>query len=216
METELTEKRKIFREGEFYLVERDGRYAVHGTWCGKRIRRACKTHSLDWAQRFLYNLKREYDTGFKDEYNDPNRDWKMVAEFAWKRAMHSSGKRSIPFDITPADIFHLMKETEFRCAVSGIPLAKRVVADGSRDPWAPSVDRIQSCHGYTFDNIRVVCLAANYAMNQWGIDVLLRLSRGVIRSSTLVAHDEKIDFSLTPNKSDTAQVIDITKQLAKS
>jgi len=184
-------------------------------WGGKRIRRSCKTHHLDWAQRFLFSLKREYDSSFRDEYNDPNTDWKVVAEFAWKRSMHSAGKRLIPFDITPADILHLMKETDFRCAVSGIPLAKRVMPDGSRDPWAPSIDRIQSCHGYTFDNIRVVCLAANYAMNQWGADVLLRLARGVIRSSTLVSQDEKIDPGLTPNKAETAQVIDITKKLAK-
>jgi hypothetical protein len=211
------EKRKIFREGEFYIIERNGRYYVHGMWGGKRIRRACKTHRLDWAQRFLFNLKREYDTSFKDEYNDPNKDWKVVAEFAWKRSMLSAGHRSIPFDITPADIFHLMKETEFRCAVSGIPLAKRVMADGSRDPWAPSMDRIQSCQGYTFDNIRVVCLAANYAMNQWGIDVLLRLAKGVISSSATVSQEEappaKTDTRLTQSVSKTAQVIEFVNEI---
>jgi hypothetical protein len=187
-------------------------------WDQRRIRVACKTDKLDRAQLFLINLKRRYDTGFHEDYDDPNRDWKTVAELACRRTEVSARNRGIPFDLKPADIFQRMKETDFRCAVSGIPLAKRMVLGGIRDPWAPSIDRIESSQGYTFDNIRVVCLAANFAMNEWGADVLLRLARGVVRSSTLVSRDEapqQIAPGLTPNKAETAQVIDITKQLAK-
>jgi hypothetical protein len=213
------EKRKIFREGEFYLVERNGRFYVHGMWDQKRIRVACKTGRLDRAQLFLNNLKRRYDTGFHEDYDDPNRDWKTVAELACGRQEVSARNRGIPFDLKPADIFQMMRETDFRCAVSGIPFAKRMVLGGKRDPWAPSIDRIESSQGYSFDNVRVVCLAANYAMNEWGTDVLLRLARGVIRSSTTVSQEEtheKVAPELTPNEADTAQVIDITTKLAKT
>lgn len=213
------EKRRIIREGEFYLTERNGRFHANGMWDQKRIRVSCKTNRLDRAHLFLINLKRRYDSGFHEDYDDPNRDWKIVAELACGRQEASARKRGLPFELKPADIFQMMKETDFRCAVSGIPFAKRTVLGGKRDPWAPSIDRIESSHGYSFENVRVVCLAANYAMNEWGIDVLLRLARGVIRSSTLVSRDEahqKAGIELTPNKADSAQVIDITQQLAIS
>jgi len=36
-------------------------------------------------------------------------------------------------------------------------------------------------------NVRVVCLAANFATNEWGFDPLLR--RGVVRTSNVVSKE---------------------------
>jgi hypothetical protein len=38
-------------------------------------------------------------------------------------------------------------------------------------PYAPSLDRIDSARGYEIDNIRWVCVAVNFMMNQWGDEV---------------------------------------------
>lgn len=39
-------------------------------------------------------------------------------------------------------------------------------------PYAPSIDRKDSTKGYTRENCRIVCAAANFAMNTWGDEVL--------------------------------------------
>ncbi len=53
-----------------------------------------------------------------------------------------------------------------------------------RAPWAPSVDRIDSSKGYVPGNVRLVCVAANLAMNEWGEDVLARVARAYVEART--------------------------------
>ncbi len=36
------------------------------------------------------------------------------------------------------------------------------------NPFAPSLDRIDSSKGYEEGNVRIVCLMVNLAMNTWG------------------------------------------------
>jgi hypothetical protein len=47
----------------------------------------------------------------------------------------------------------------------------------------PSLDQIEPGKGYTADNVRLVCVAANFAMNAWGLDTLIRVARGVIKKA---------------------------------
>jgi hypothetical protein len=178
-------KLEVFRDEELYIVERNGRYAVHGMLDGKRVRQACGTNNLARAKIVLESIRRQHEMGWTDDYNDPNKHWKDVAQEMWGRAKHSAYKRRIQFEIKPGDVYHLMKTVDFRCSLSGIPLAKRIASDGRRDPWAASIDRIESRHGYTSENIRIVCLAANFAMNEWGQDTLIRLARGIIRKTDM-------------------------------
>ena len=159
---------------------------------------------MERAKRVLESIRRQHEMGWADDYNDPNKHWKDVAQEMWARAKHSAYKRCIPFELRPGDIYHLMKLAEFRCSLSGIPLSKRIASDGRRDPWAASIDRIESRHGYTPDNIRVVCMVANFAMNEWGQDTLVRLARGMIRNADMTVPEPP---KMCP-ASDTAVVYD--------
>jgi hypothetical protein len=59
-----------------------------------------------------------------------------------------------------------------KCEVTRIPFSF-LKMDGSRKrPWYPSIDRINSLQGYSFSNCRLVCIAVNLAMHQWGESVL--------------------------------------------
>lgn len=82
-------------------------------------------------------------------------------------------KGGIPFDISRDDIIRLLEAANWRCAVTGVLFSTEKIS--GRAPFAPSIDRVDSAKGYTPDNCRVVCVAANYAMNIWGDDVLWRL-----------------------------------------
>lgn len=186
-------KLAVYQDDDLYLIERNGNYHLHGMVDGKRVRKSCRTSDLAKAKLFLENFRRGHEHGWRDGYEQGDRDWKTVAAMACHRARSGALKRGIPFELKPAIIYAMMKETNFRCSVSGIPFSKRFAEAGSRDPWGPSIDRIENRQGYTLENCRIVCLAANLAMNDWGLDVLLRLSRGIHRSSLFVADE------LTPN-----------------
>jgi len=186
-------KLAVYQDNELYLILRDGMYAMHGTLDGKRVRVGCRINDLAKAKLFLENFKREHEHGWRDGYEQGDRDWKEVASLVCNRHRSGALKRGMPFQLKPKIIYAMMKETGFRCSVSGIPFSKRFAESGRVDPWGPSVDRIENRQGYTLENCRIVCLAANIAMSDWGLDVLLRLSRGIHRSSLFVADE------LTPN-----------------
>jgi hypothetical protein len=68
----------------------------------------------------------------------------------------------------------------YRCAVTGVEFTFN---DTPKDPWQPSIDRIDSGRGYHLDNVRLVCLIANLAMNRWGEDTLRALARQMVANA---------------------------------
>lgn len=86
------------------------------------------------------------------------------------RAKHQYGVES---EITTAWIAEQIKAQHGKCAVSGIPFSyeRGLSTKDRRNPYAPSVDRINCSIGYTKRNSRLVLLAVNVALNLWGDDL---------------------------------------------
>ncbi|PJK00794.1 hypothetical protein CO641_02150 [Lysobacteraceae bacterium NML91-0213] len=93
--------------------------------------------------------------------------------------------RGLEFILTVEDVRHLVTESRGLCAVTGIAMSvdRGALPAGRkmRRPWAPSIDRLDSSMGYTLSNCRIVCCAANYAMSQWGEDVLVEMAKAIAR-----------------------------------
>lgn len=104
----------------------------------------------------------------------------------YKKTKSGAKKRGIGFHLTEDDFLWMVKNSRAKCSVSGLKFdtASYVRVDGSftRRPYAPSIDRIDSHGEYTIDNVRLVCVAVNYAMNFWGEDVLLKIATGVCKT----------------------------------
>jgi hypothetical protein len=49
-----------------------------------------------------------------------------------------------------------------------------------KHPFAPSIDRILSSGHYTPDNVRLVCVAVNFGMGEWGLEVYMTLARAAV------------------------------------
>lgn len=102
----------------------------------------------------------------------------------WKRALfHSVKSRSkrldIEFSMTFPELLQLMVIADGRCQITKIPFDFRFQTARRPRPWAPSLDRINPQKGYAFDNCRLVCTAVNFAMNEWGLDVLLKIGQAL-------------------------------------
>ena len=66
------------------------------------------------------------------------------------------------------------------CAFSGMPFSLEVVGDGqAKRPFAPSLDRIDRHKPYQRDNVRLVAAVANFAMNAWGDEPVLRMANAL-------------------------------------
>jgi hypothetical protein len=104
---------------------------------------------------------------------------------SWARTLLSRARyRSPEIPLTDADLVMIWERSEGRCAVSGLEFSSIAVGMGrARHPFMPSLDQIEPGRGYTADNVRLVCVAANFAMNAWGLDTLIQVARGVIKKA---------------------------------
>jgi hypothetical protein len=134
--------------------------------------------------------------GFKEEYqlalNEPGTMLRAAPEtFEQKRrnAVESALRKSLngakqrarqrnrECDITLEWLFSEVERNEFKCALTGIPFFSPTNAASLRNPYAPSIDRVDSASGYTRDNVRVVIFAINIMLSDWGQETFERVAR---------------------------------------
>lgn len=98
----------------------------------------------------------------------PDDKWRPVSA-AMDEAFRTARKRK-DYQLSKEDERVLKRRCNGKCELTGLAFD---IGKGSwsRRPYAPSIDRIDSSKGYTTDNCRVVCVAINLAMNEWGEDV---------------------------------------------
>lgn len=74
------------------------------------------------------------------------------------------------FDLSQEWLIAELERCDYRCTLTGIPFqADRI--DGKRvNPFAPSIDRIDTSRGYTPNNVRLVLTSVNLALSDFGLD----------------------------------------------
>lgn len=89
----------------------------------------------------------------------------------------SAKRRGLECTLTVDDIEPLLYS--MRCAVSGLPLSLEHDGGSARNPWTPSVDRIDCTRGYVPGNVRVVCWAFNMMRADWSDEVVFALAKAL-------------------------------------
>lgn len=88
-------------------------------------------------------------------------------------------QKGMQFELTEQDVLELLVESDGHCALSGLAFSWEPVGKRSLRPWAPSVDRKNAADGYRKDNVRLVCLAVNIALSDFGDEVLIRMATAI-------------------------------------
>lgn len=68
------------------------------------------------------------------------------------------------------------------CEVSGIKFKREVTERYRANPFAASIDKIDSKGGYTKENCRLVCFCVNMARSDWGDEVLIKMSKAILKT----------------------------------
>lgn len=100
--------------------------------------------------------------------------------------------RNIEFKLTEKQYKELVINSCGVCSLTGIPF-NFTNNTYKRNPFSASIDRIDSTKGYFVGNVRLVCVAVNIALNEWGLDVLKRISERLIEKSSVEINNACID-----------------------
>ncbi len=161
-------------------------WTLRGVYSGRQIHMSLKCDSLDEAQGFVDRLLAldVTDTPLASEYATTRGPVPAWARKLIEAAKQRSKKHGLPFTLSEGDIVALIHYARGRCEVTGIPFSKyskyNVRYGSRRRPFTPSLDRIVPERGYTRDNCRLVILAVNIAMSDWGLPVLMQIARALV------------------------------------
>ena len=87
------------------------------------------------------------------------------------------------FDLDIDFLLEMFEKQNGKCILTDIDFSFEKPKNYRVDPWTISIDRIDSKLGYTKDNVRLVCTIVNFALNEWGEDVLRTMSKAIIEHS---------------------------------
>lgn len=100
----------------------------------------------------------------------------------WHRAKGRSAKSGLAFGISLDDLAAMFIGQAGICALTEIPFQYSPSGVFHKAPFAPSLDRIDNSKGYIPGNIRLVCVAMNFALGEWGEDTFRRMARSYLRA----------------------------------
>lgn len=95
-----------------------------------------------------------------------------------KGAKQRAADRGLPFDLDIDWALNQLDAQNLKCALTSIPFLSECPADSYRNPYAPSLDRISPKDGYTRGNVRIVILAINVMLMDWGAEIFERVVAG--------------------------------------
>lgn len=106
---------------------------------------------------------------------------KQLTEATLKEALSGalarSRRKAREFDLTLDWALRTAELQNFRCALTGIPFHAAHKSPGVKNPYTPSLDRIDPKGGYTQSNVRIVVFAINAMLLDWGRDVFEAVTR---------------------------------------
>ncbi|MEO0547532.1 MAG: hypothetical protein AAF035_11355 [Pseudomonadota bacterium] len=113
-----------------------------------------------------------------------------------------AAKKGLEWSISKAELWDLLEHQHWSCALSGIPFSYKKGSWGKgRNPYAVSIDRIDSRKGYTLKNVRLVTVAVNYALSDWGDAIFFEMCERTRM------HQEKENKERTPVKNAVNQSV---------
>lgn len=141
-------------------------------------RPAVAKHASEYKSAYYAKNKEQWkkyrETQKKKENTEP---WHRAGRLmVWVRAR--AAKNGMDFDL---DREWVEKKLSVGvCEITGIKFELGRTDSGRFNPWGPSIDRINSSHGYTKDNCRMVVWIYNMAKAEWDDEIVLEMAKALV------------------------------------
>lgn len=155
-----------------------------GSWC----KQCTKEYNSKYRKMHRKKLQ-QLNKRWREDNSERNRETKYTyyksSTGRVTELLHAANRRAkdkqIPIDITKEFITNLWAKQNNKCSLTHIEFQiPQERTGGKASPYAPSIDRIDSNKGYTKDNVRLVCVAVNYALNEFGEEIFEKICRAYI------------------------------------
>lgn len=107
------------------------------------------------------------------------RPW--LGQEMFKACKSNAKKRGIEFSLTLEDVEQMLLSSSGKCELTGIPFDLFKNPSARVRHWHPSIDRKDCSKGYVTGNVRMIAVAVNVALSDFGEDVLTRIAKGLIK-----------------------------------
>lgn len=170
-------QRLYLKSGRYYYVKRGPKGNLVWTGLSRNLSEALEQHRLLEAGKAVEAF---------EQYDAPAHWLGEVSKSLHAQAKRRAVEADILFALTVDDVVAMGMATNWRCAVTGVKFSRDKHGEAAVRPFMPSIDRIKSSGAYTAGNCRLVCSAANFAMNEWGQGVLHELAVSYCRHHGLM------------------------------
>lgn len=121
----------------------------------------------------------------KEKHRETKYDYYSTIKGRIQNLLKSARKRakikSIEYDLDIAWLTELFKQQNNKCLLTNIDFVIPTERNNNKaHPFAPSLDRIDSDKGYTKENTRLVCVAINYGMNEFGEEIFSQICKSYL------------------------------------
>ncbi|MCK9468853.1 MAG: hypothetical protein M0Q49_05500 [Porticoccaceae bacterium] len=107
--------------------------------------------------------------------------YKNPARMLLGQARQRAKRLKVPCTLTEHDIDLLLEG--MTCSVTGLSLSfTKHEGDSLKNPWTPSLDRINRQLGYAAGNVRVVCWLFNHMRGDYSDENVMRVAKALVES----------------------------------
>ncbi len=148
-----------------------------------------KSHEKEyssWLEKHSTQSRKFYSKIISEIESSSDNSYNIFLWNTFKNA-RKNRKRKYSFNIDFEHIIDMFHSQNKRCAVTGMPfnLNNYTLDNGqTKRVFAPSIDRINSGGNYTIDNVRLVCVMVNIAINNFGDKLFEQMCSSFINHQT--------------------------------
>lgn len=144
------------------------------------------------AKAFLYGeipetlptlIDKQKELSYKQEQDKKYREgMNGIITTLFNSSKRGSKLNEYNFDLTKDFIKNMFDEQNYKCKLTGIRFDNKAYNVIS-NPFRASIDRIDPSKGYTKDNVRLVLVAVNFALNEFGEDTFKVICKSYLKQS---------------------------------